>query len=268
MIEFFLFIFLGAMTGLLAGMFGIGGGSLMVPALIFIFHQMGFVDEIIVHMAIGTSLASILFSALSSSYTHHKKQSVEWTIALLLSAGMLVGAFMGAKYANDLNNEQLMLIIVVFLVLVGSDMLFGYSARWISAEQKKLPSIPPLLTPIHGSWIGFLSSILGIGGGSFTAPLLTAHGYSIHKGIGTAAACGIPIACSGAIGYMYFGYLNPSLPTNTTGFVFWPAVIGIGLSSVLTARMGANITHSISPDLLKKMFGAFLLLVAFLVRLN
>ena len=267
-IEILIYLSLGAFTGLLAGMFGIGGGSILVPSLIFIFYGMGFESSIIFLMAIGTSLASIFFSAISSALSHHKKRSVEWPLVVPLSVGMILGAVIGAKYAATLTNENLKWIITIFLIVIGIEMIFNFT-KFLAEKDKKIIALSKSITPIHGSWIGFLSSIIGIGGGSFTTPLMIAGGYNIRSGIGTAAACGVPIAAAGAIGYMYFGQsAGAILPSGAFGYVFWPAVISISFASILTARIGANISHSISEKNLKISFGMFLILVGILVIIN
>ena len=209
MIEILIYLLLGAFTGLLAGMFGIGGGSILVPSLIFIFYGMGFESSIVVLMAIGTSLASIFFSAISSALSHHNKKSVEWSLVTPLSMGMILGAIVGARYAATLSNENLRWIITIFLIFIGIEMMAGLTQH-LAKKNKEIISMSRPIVPIHGTWIGFLSAIIGIGGGSFTTPLMVAGGYNIRKGIGTAAACGIPIAAEGAIGYMYYCLLYTS----------------------------------------------------------
>ena len=267
MIEILIYLSLGAFTGLLAGMFGIGGGSVLVPSLIFIFYGMGFESSVIVLMAIGTSLASIFFSAISSALTHHNKKSVEWQLVTPLSVGMILGALVGAGYAASLSSENLKWIITIFLVFVGIEMISGFT-KTLGDKGNGFISLSKFLVPIHGSWIGFLSSIIGIGGGSFTTPLMIAGGYNIRKGIGTAAACGVPIAAAGAIGYMYYGQTDANLPMGAFGYVFWPAVICISLASVFSAKLGANLSHSISEQALKISFGIFLIIVGILVVTN
>ena len=267
MIDIVIFLALGAFTGLLAGMFGIGGGSVLVPALMFIFYGMDFEASIVIYLAIGTSLTSIFFSALSSAYSHHLKHSVEWSLVPPLSIGMVVGALVGSKYATSLESNDLKLIITIFLFAVGVEMVFSYS-QFIINKTKKTLSISNVTAPLHGSWIGFLSSIIGIGGGSFTTPLMIAGGYNIRKGIGTAAACGVPIAIAGALGYMLFGQGNSDLPNFTSGFVFWPAVAAISFASILTAKVGANLSHSLSEVTLKRMFGIFLIMVGVMVMIS
>ena len=267
MVEILIYISLGAVTGLLAGMFGIGGGSILVPSLIFIFYGMGFDSSVIVLLAIGTSLASIFFSAVSSSLSHHSKGSVQWSLVTPLSVGMVLGALIGAGYAASLSSGSLKLIITIFLMVVGLEMMTGYSQA-LAKKGKGFIKLSKFLTPFHGSWIGFLSSIIGIGGGSFTTPLMVAGGYNIRKGIGTAAACGVPIAAAGAIGYIYYGQADTNLPTGTLGYIFWPAVLCISLASVFTAKIGASISHSIPEKTLKISFGIFLIIVGIMVIVN
>ncbi|MDB2357246.1 sulfite exporter TauE/SafE family protein [Gammaproteobacteria bacterium] len=268
MTEILIYILLGSCTGLLAGMFGIGGGSILVPSLIFIFYGMGFEESIIVLMAIGTSLASIFFSAISSALSHHRKKSVEWSLVFPLTIGIILGTMVGTGYAASLSNENLKWVITIFLISVGAEMIIGFT-QTLAKKEKKLISLTKLMIPAHGSWIGFLSSIIGIGGGSFTTPLMIAGGYNIRKGIGTAAVCGIPIAAVGALGYMYYGQNTvANLPPGAVGYVFWPAVISISLASIFTAKLGANISHSISEKTLKVSFGILLILVGILVIVN
>ena len=268
MIEILIYLLLGACTGLLAGMFGIGGGSILVPSLIFIFYGMDFDSSIVVLMAIGTSLASILFSAISSALSHHNKKSVEWSLVTPLSMGMILGAIVGAGYAATLSNENLRWIITIFLIVIGIEMISGLT-QILAKKDKKLIPMSRSIVPIHGTWIGFLSAIIGIGGGSFTTPLMIAGGYNIRKGIGTAAACGVPIAAAGAIGYMYYGQnTDANLPVGAIGYVFWPAVISISLASIFTAKLGANISHSVSEKTLKVSFGLFLIFVGIMVVTN
>ena len=229
---------------------------------------MGFENSIIVLMAIGTSLASIFFSAISSALSHHKRKSVEWPLVSPLSLGMILGALVGAGYAATLSNENLKWIITIFLIVIGIEMILGFTQA-LAKKDKGMISLSKSIAPLHGSWIGFLSSIIGIGGGSFTTPLMIVGGYNIRKGIGTAAACGVPIAAAGAIGYMYYGQMaDANLPTGAVGYVFWPAVISISLTSIFTAKLGANISHSIPEKALKVSFGVFLIIVGILVIAN
>ena len=267
MIDILIFLSLGAFTGLLAGMFGIGGGSILVPSLIFIFYGMGFDDSIVIVLAIGTSLASIFFSAVSSALSHHHKSSVEWSLVIPLSIGMIIGAVIGAEYASSLTSYTLKWIVTIFLFIIGLEMIMELTQKLANSGKGSL-SLAKYTLPVHGSWIGLLSSIIGIGGGSFTTPLLIAGGYNIRKGIGTAAACGVPIAAAGSVSYIYFGQTNINLPLGAVGYVFWPAVLYISFASIFTANLGARISHSISEKNLKISFGIFLIIVGIMVITN
>jgi uncharacterized membrane protein YfcA len=181
---------------------------------------------------------------------------------------MILGAVVGAGYAVTLSNDNLKWIITIFLIVIGAEMISGFTQALAKKDKGRI-SLSKSIVPIHGSWIGFLSSIIGIGGGSFTTPLIIAGGYNIRKGIGTAAACGVPIAAAGAIGYTYYGQTtDANLPMGAVGYVFWPAVISISLASIFTAKLGANISHSISEKALKVSFGVFLIMVGILVVVN
>ena len=146
-IEILIYLSLGAFTGLLAGMFGIGGGSILVPSLILIFYGMGFESSIIFLMAIGTSLASIFFSAISSTLSHHKKRSVEWSLVVPLSMGMILGAVIGAKYAATLTNENLKWIITIFLIVIGIEMIFNFT-KFLAEKDKKIIALSKSFTPV------------------------------------------------------------------------------------------------------------------------
>ena len=148
MIEIFIYLLLGACTGLLAGMFGIGGGSILVPSLIFIFYGMNFDSSIVVHMAIGTSLASILFSAISSALSHNNKKSVEWSLVTPLSMGMILGALVGAGYAATLSNNNLKWIITIFLVVIGIEMISGFTQS-LAKKDKGMISLAKPFVPLH-----------------------------------------------------------------------------------------------------------------------
>ena len=148
MIEILIYLLLGACTGLLAGMFGIGGGSLLVPSLIFIFYCMGFDSSIIVLMAIGTSLASIFFSALSSALSHHNKNNVEWSLVVPLSVGMILGAVVGAGYAVTLSNNNLKWIITIFLIVIGAEMISGFTQDLAKKDKGRI-SLSKSIVPIH-----------------------------------------------------------------------------------------------------------------------
>lgn len=251
--EAALYLLLGSVVGLLAGLLGVGGGLIIVPVLSALFIAQGMHNEIIMHLALGTSLASIMATSLSSIYSHQRKSAVLWSSAFRLTPGILLGAWCGGMAASYLHSETLKPIFAGFELLVAFYMLLG------SRPDSHQKDISVLRYSTSGSIIGFISSIVGIGGGTLTVPWLVWHGSSIHKAIGTAAAVGFPIALSGALSFLYAGWHHASLPDYTLGFIYLPALLGIMTSSILCAPLGAALAHRLDVGRLKKIF-AFLLM--------
>ena len=252
-IEAGLYLLLGAFAGILAGLLGVGGGLIIVPILAAIFISQNMSHDIIMHLALGTSLASILFTSLSSIYSHHKKQAVDWSNAFKLAPGILLGAFLGGILASLLNSDNLKPIFAGFELLVALYMLSN-----IKPKQHHKPA-SFINFSISGGMIGSISAIIGIGGGTMTVPWLMWHGAGIHKAIATSAAVGFPIALGGAISYLIMGWNHPSLPNHSNGFIYLPALMGIILSSVFFASLGAKWAHQLDVSKLKRLF-AYLLI--------
>ncbi|VAW58319.1 Uncharacterized UPF0721 integral membrane protein [hydrothermal vent metagenome] len=253
LIEITLYLLLGAFVGILAGLLGVGGGLIIVPVLAAIFFYNGLPSEIIMHLALGTSLASILFTSISSVYSHHQHRAVNWHRALKLTPGILLGAWFGGLLAGKLSSEILKPTFAVFELLVAFYMLWGAKAR----NHNATPSV--FNFSFSGAVIGFISSIVGIGGGTLTVPWLMWHGSSIHKAIATSAAVGFPIALGGALSYLYAGWNHSLLPDYSTGFIYLPALLCIISSSVFFAPLGAKLAHKLDVKKLKQVF-AFLLI--------
>jgi len=252
-VETSLYLLLGALAGVLAGLLGIGGGLIIVPILAAIFAYHGLPFEIIMHLALGTSLASILFTSIASVYSHHKHHAVCWSRAIKLTPGILAGAWFGGLFASNLSSDILKPVFAIFELLVASYMLWDTKA----SNHNGSPSLFNFTS--SGGVIGFISSIVGIGGGTMTVPWLMWHGSSIHKAIATSAAVGFPIALGGSIGYLYAGWNHNLLPTYAVGFIYLPALIGIIFSSMLFAPLGASLAHKFEVTKLKRVF-AFLLI--------
>lgn len=252
-IETSLYLLLGSAVGILAGLLGVGGGLIIVPVLAAIFINQGMPNDIIMHLALGTSLASILFTSVSSVYSHHKHRAVSWNRAAKLTPAILLGAWFGGLFAGILSSDILKPVFALFELSVAAYMLWGIKAN----THNKSPSL--FNFSISGGIIGFISSIVGIGGGSMTVPWLMWHGSSIHKAIATSAAVGFPIAIGGAISYLYTGWNHAQLPQYSAGFIYLPALISLSLSSVLFAPLGANLAHKLEVKKLKRVF-AFLLI--------
>ena len=250
------FLLTGVFTGVLAGLFGVGGGTIMVPALIFLFAHLGIGGAWAPHLAVGTSLATIVGTGAASALAHHRRGGVRWKLVASLAPGILVGVWTGAALAGLLPGLWLKRLFALFLTYVGISMLIPKRA----APPRPLPGVAGLWAV--GGGIGALSSLVGIGGGTMTVPFLARSGLDLRHAVGTSAACGLPIAIAGAIGFVVVGLGRSGLPAASTGFVYWPAVALMLLASMPTAPLGARLAHRLPVAHLKRAFGIFLLLIA------
>ncbi|MFK0571376.1 sulfite exporter TauE/SafE family protein [Endozoicomonas sp.] len=252
---FLLYLILGACAGGMAGLFGIGGGLIIVPVLIFSFKIQGMSPEVLTHMAVGTSLATMAITSLSSIKAHQERGAVQWPIFVTLSIGILAGAFLGVYAAINLSGHLLQKLLGVFAILVSVKMWFGFKVH----EGARIPGKALLISA--GVVIGSVSSMFGIGGGTLSVPFLRRISLTMKQAVGTSAACGFPIAVMGAVSNMVLGEKNPWLPVLATGYIYWPAFLGIVLTSVLFARLGARLSHGLPAEKLQKMFAVFLFFV-------
>ena len=250
--ELLMYLSLGAAAGVLAGLFGVGGGLIIVPVLVLSFKAQGLAPEILTHLAIGTSLATIIFTSINSVLEHHRKGAVLWPLFVWMLLGICLGGQLGSMTAALLNGEVLQKIIGVFALVVAVRM---------SLQLRPNPSrVVPGKVGLTGAGvvIGWASAIFGIGGGTLTVPFLTWRSVPMQKAVATSAACGLPIAVSGAIGFMWNGWNNPQLPEWSAGFIYLPALAGIAISSMFFARVGARLAHRLSPLMLKRLFALLL----------
>ena len=262
--ELIIFLAIGALAGFTAGIFGIGGGLIIVPILYVVFTQMGYDPEVIMHMALGTSLATIIVTSISSSIAHHKNGAVIWSVFKNLAPGLVIGSFVGAGIAGLLSGANLQLIIGVFVIWVAYKMLTG--TKQVIDQQSVLPSAFKQF--YAGTGIGVASAIFGIGGGSLTVPYLNHYGVIMQRAVGTSAACGLPIAIAGAFGFIFFDMKEQVNVPNSIGFVHIYALLGISTMSFFTAKLGAKTAHALSPTVLKKCFAVLLFTVGcfFLIK--
>lgn len=254
--EIAIYLIIGVLSGLLAGLFGVGGGVVIVPGLIMVYSQLGMDPHWIPHLAVGTSLAVIVGTGLASTHAHHGRGAVRWDLVGRLVPGILVGAWLGAAIAGFISGLWLKRLFAVFLVVVAIRMLLPRQQRRAGV----LPGTPGMWGA--GAAIGTLSALVGIGGGTITVPFLSNRGVELRKSVATSAACGVPIAIAGAIGFMVMGWGREGLPAASTGFVYWPAVGATLLGSIPTAPLGARLAHWLPVKLLLRLFAALLLLVA------
>ena len=255
-IQIISFLVLGTFTGFAAGLLGIGGGMLMVPFITMLLSAQGFPREIVVHVAIATSLSTIMFTSLSSVRAHHRRGAVVWPIVKLLAPGILIGSWIGPWIGAQLDASALALFFAVFVGFSATQMLLDKKP----SPTRELPKAPGMLGA--GSVIGVLSGLVGAGGGFVSVPFMTWCNVKIHNAVATSAALGFPIALAGTLSNIYFGMQEQGLPSGSLGFIYLPALLVISIASVLTAPMGAKVAHALPVKSLKKVFAAVLYLLA------
>lgn len=251
-----LYLATGAFAGLLAGLFGVGGGLVIVPVLSFIFAAEGFPEAQILHLALGTSLASILFTGFASARAHGLRGALDWRVLQCITPGILIGTFAGSTFAAQLHSRPLTIFFIVFEMYVATQMLLGFRPK----PERQLPGFMGL--SVAGLGIGLVSSLVGIGGGTLSVPFLTWTNLPLHTAIGTSAAIGLPIALAGTIGYALNGFGVASLPPYSIGFIYLPALLGLVLASMLTAPLGARLAHQLPVRYLKQLFALLLYFLA------
>jgi hypothetical protein len=253
--ELLTYLLTGAIAGLMAGLLGVGGGLVIVPALVMLFASQGFADATLMHFAIGTSLATIVVTSVSSLLAHHRRGSVDWLIVRWMAPGIVVGALGGARLAGYVSSPGLGVFFGVFELLVALQLVFAFQP----AARRQVPCKAGL--GLAGAVIGAVSALLGIGGGTLTVPFLLWNRVDIRASVGTAAACGLPIAMGGAAGFA-MGSISAVSPQGlNTGFIYWPAVAGIGLASVSMAPVGARLAHQLPKKTLQRVFALLLTVI-------
>ena len=251
-----IYLLLGAIVGFFAGLLGIGGGLIMVPVLTFIFATQHFPPDRILHIALGTTMAAIIFTSVSSLRIHHAHGAVNWQIVKYITPGIIIGTLGGATLVSALPSRVLSIIFVVFIYYAATQMLL----KTIPKPSRTLPGRLGMFGA--GNVIGAISSFVAIGGGLLTVPFLSICNVRLQHAIGTAAAVGFPIAVAGAIGYIANGIAQPQpLPEYSLGYVYLPALGWIVLASTLTAPLGAKTTHIVQTATLKKIFVGLLYLL-------
>lgn len=247
---------LGAVVGLLAGLLGIGGGLIIVPALLLLFtHWLALPLSTAMPMAIATSLSTIILTGWSSSRAHYKLGNIDVRIVFWCVIGISVGAVLGAQLASHLPGEQVKSIFAVLVILIALQMVFGRPSSRIARISWWI-----LLT--IGLVAGAISAFMGIGGGAILVPALMLFRVNIKAAIGCAAFCGFVIALFGSASFIAAGWGLAGLPQWAFGYIYLPATLGVVLTSVFTARIGAKISHKLNVVLLKRIFAGFLVIVS------
>lgn len=255
MIYWLAYLALGATAGVLAGLLGVGGGIIIVPILTFLFTAQQLPAEYVIHLAIGSSLASVIFTSVSSLRAHHARGSVDWQSVRRISGGIVAGTLLGSWLAAQLSTPFLKGFFALFQFYVAFQLFLDIAPR----PHRQLPGLVGMSGV--GSVIGGISSLIGIGGGSMSVPFLLWCNVSARTAIGTSAAIGFPIAVAGTVGYVANGLTAPGLPPHSLGFVYLPALVGVALASILTAPLGARLAHAIPIRVLKRIFACILVVM-------
>ena len=257
---------IGAVVGLFAGMLGIGGGMLIIPLLALSFEAQGLPREHMFHLAIGTAMASIAFTSISSMKAHSRRKAVRWDIATSMTPGILLGALFGAAVAKYLPTRVLMIYFAIFVFA----MSINIALDWTSRRQKQASPAAGSDAAVSGTGslfaagfvISALSALIAMGGAVMTVPFMLHRRVPLIQAIGTAAAIGLPIALGGTAGYIFTGWGAAELPNLSIGYVYLPALVGIASASVLTAPLGARLAHKAKPKLLRMTFALLLFTLA------
>lgn len=247
---------LGAAVGYAAGLLGIGGGMLLVPFMTMVLTARNFPQEHIVHMAIATSLATIMFTSISSVRAHHARGAVLWNVVKLLAPGILIGSWIGPWIGAQLESSALAMSFAVFVAFSATQMLIDKKP----AASRDLPKPPGMFAA--GGVIGVLAGLVGAGGGFVSVPFMTWCNVKIHNAVATSAALGFPIALAGTLSNIYYGLNEPDLPSGSLGFIYLPALLVISLASVTTAPLGARTAHKLPVKSLKRVFAIILYVLA------
>lgn len=236
-------------------MFGIGGGLVIVPSLIYTFKYQGADPSQIMHLAIGSSLATIVVTGISSAISHYQKGSLHFSYLKMLLPGLVFGATAGVILASNISGNYLSVVFGIFLVLIAAKIY------WAKPMQVAQQPAPKSLMGIAGFAIGGISAIFGIGGGTLSVPWLHSRGCSLKQSIGTSSACSVVIAFFGAVTFAWVGRTQSNLPDWSTGFVVWPAVLCIGITSIPFSNLGTRLAHVMPDKLLKAALSTILALV-------
>ncbi len=247
------YLFLGAFVGFFAGLLGVGGGGIMVPVLTTLFVMQGFPLDKVVHLALGTSMAAIVLTSVSSLRAHHRHDAVRWDIVRSITPGILIGTFGATFIASRVASEPLAIFFACFMAYVSLQMLLNIKPK----PSRNLPGKTGMTAT--GLGIGGISALVAIGGGSLSVPFMTWCNVSIHKAIGTSAAIGLPIALAGTLGYLLNGWGAQGMPTLSFGFIYLPALLLLSVTSVFMAPLGARLAHRLPVATLKKIFAGLLI---------
>lgn len=256
-IELLIFLLLGCVIGLISGLLGVGGGTVVVPTLVFFLVSQGVDPTLIMKIALGTSFAVVGITSLSSVIAHQRRGSVVWPVVFLMGIGAIIGVAVGSRVVSVMSDVVLQLFFCVFLAYTIINMLR-------SASKKEADAVSGVPKPVYlgaGGIIGFISSFVGIGGGVMIVPVLSKIGYKMKNAIASSSAIGMLMAAAGAVSALVNGWGMENVPEGSAGFVFLPAVIGLSLTSVIFAPLGAKLVYILPVKSIRQIFAGFLTII-------
>jgi len=250
------YLLMGLFVGFFAGLLGIGGGLILVTLMVYLFTLQGFPEDRILHMALGTSIASIVFTSISSLSAHHKHGAVRWDIVRAAIPGLIIGTLLGTLVADQLKSKYLAIFFVIFVYYSAVQM-------FVNAKPKPSRQLPGKLgLNLASVIVGIVSALVGVGGGVMTIPLMSMCNVPMRNAIGTSAALGLPIAVAGTVGFIITGLGKDHLPAFSVGYLYLPALIGIVIGTLVTVPWGAKMAHTLPVSQLKKIFAVILFILA------
>lgn len=258
MFEIFIgFLILGAVAGFLAGLFGIGGGMIIVPTLVYLLPKLGVPDHLLMSIALGTSFSTIVFTTFSAAQRHNKLGNVEWSVVRYFVPALMIAVFISGLVVSDLPKNVMMKIFAVMVLYMALKMLLSLKPK--NTETKPLTTQSML---VAGGVIGALSSLAGIAGGAFIVPFLNGRGVELKKAIGTSSLCGCLLGFAATISFILSGFNTPDLPPYSVGYVYLPALFGIAITSIFTSKLGASAANVLPVPILKRAFAVMLICIA------
>ena len=250
------FLLMGAVIGFLAGLLGLGGGMTMVPLLTLAFTHQGFASEHLVHMAIATATATILFTSVASVREHQRHRAIVWPVVAGMAPGMILGSLAGAHFVGKMSTPVLSAFFGTFVAVAATNILLDRKPK----AARELPGKVGL-TAVGGG-IGLISCMVGAGGAFLSVPFMTACNVNMRSCVATSAALGMPVAVAATVGYVFAGWSQPGLPPHSIGYVYVPALLAIVAASVISAPMGARAAHRWPVPTLKRAFALVLYVLA------
>ncbi len=250
-----LYLLCGVLTGFLAGLLGIGGGSVLVPCLFYLLPLAGIAAVNIMHFAVGTSMAVIVFTSISSLWVHQKRGGILWGLLKFMAPAIILGTVIGALLASFLPGYALKRAFGIFMFYVSLRMLLN----WGTSVAREFPK--PSAIVVCSLGMGAICSLLGIGGGALVVPFLNRYAVPMRRVVATSAFCGLPIALAGSLSYVIMGWQATQSTPHALGYVYLPAFIGFTLGSISSAPVGARLAHRLPTHALRRIFAIFLLIV-------